>query len=75
MGIEKFRDGVQKRTVFPVIAQDSGIQGKVYLSFIVERDSTVTNVKIVKEVDKSIDDEAIKAIMGSSKWSPGLQRG
>jgi periplasmic protein TonB len=74
-GIEKFRDWVQKRTVYPVIAQDNGIQGKVYLSFIVERDGSVTNVKVVKGVDKSIDDEAIRAIQSSPKWSAGLQRG
>jgi protein TonB len=74
-GIEKFRDWVQKRTVYPQIAQDNGIQGKVFLTFIVERDGSVTNVKIVKGVDKIIDDEAVKAIESSPKWSPGLQRG
>ncbi len=74
-GLEEFRNWVQKRTVYPVAAQDNGIQGKVYLSFIVERDGTVSNVKVVKGVDKLLDDEAIKAIMESPKWSPGLQRG
>jgi protein TonB len=74
-GLEEFRNWVQKRTVYPAAAQDNGIQGKVYLSFIVERDGSVSNVKIVKGVDKLLDDEAIKAIMGSPKWTPGLQRG
>jgi periplasmic protein TonB len=74
-GLEEFRNWVQKRTVYPVAAQDNGIQGKVYLSFVVERDGTVSNVKVVKGVDKLLDDEAIKAIEGSPKWSPGLQRG
>jgi periplasmic protein TonB len=74
-GIEKFRDWVQKRTIYPVMAQDNGIQGKVYLTFVVERDGTVTNVKIVKGVDKLLDDESIKAIESSPKWTPGLQRG
>jgi protein TonB len=74
-GLEEFRNWVQKRTVYPVAAQDNGIQGKVYLTFIVERDGTVSNVKVVKGVDKILDDEAVKAIEGSPKWSPGLQRG
>jgi protein TonB len=74
-GIEKFRDWVQKRTVYPQIAQDNGIQGKVFLTFIIERDGSVSNVKVVKGVDKLIDEEAVKAIESSPKWSPGLQRG
>jgi protein TonB len=74
-GIEKFRDWVQKRTVYPQIAQDNGIQGKVLLTFIVERDGSVSNVRVIKSVDKLLDDEAVKAIESSPKWSPGLQRG
>ncbi|MBA4322468.1 MAG: hypothetical protein C0408_06570 [Odoribacter sp.] len=73
--IEKFRDWIQKRTNYPQIAQDNGIQGKVFLTFVVERDGSVSNVKVVKGVDKILDDEAVKAIEASPKWSPGLQRG
>jgi protein TonB len=74
-GIEKFRDWVQKRTNYPQVAQDNGIQGKVFLTFVVERDGAVSNVKVVKGVDKLLDDEAVKAIESSPNWSPGLQRG
>jgi protein TonB len=74
-GIEKFRDWVQKRANYPQIAQDNGIQGTVRLTFVVERDGSVTNVKVVKSVDKILDDEALKAIEASPKWGPGLQRG
>ena len=74
-GIEKFRDWVQKRTIYPQVAQDNGIQGKVFLTFIVERDGSVSNVRVIKSVDKLLDDEAAKAIESSPKWSPGLQRG
>jgi protein TonB len=73
--IEKFREWVQKRTIYPQMAQDNGIRGKVYLTFVVERDGSVSNVKVVKGVDKLLDDEAIKAIEASPKWNPGLQRG
>jgi periplasmic protein TonB len=74
-GIEKFRDWVQKRTVYPQIAQDNGIQGKVAVSFVIERDGSVSNVKIVRKVNPLLDAEAIKAIESSPQWSPGLQRG
>ena len=73
--IEKFREWVQKKAVYPQLAQDNGIQGKVTLTFVVERDGSVTNVKVVKGVDKLLDDESVKAIESSPKWSPGLQRG
>jgi protein TonB len=73
--VEKFRAWVSTRTIYPQEAQDKGIQGKVYLTFIVERDGSVSNVKVVRGVDPILDNEAIKAIEASPKWSPGLQRG
>ncbi len=73
--INKFRDWVQKRTNYPQIAIDNKIQGRVFLTFIVELDGSVSNVTVVKGVDPIIDNEAVKAIQASPKWSPGLQRG
>lgn len=73
--IEEFRKWVQKRVTYPQQAQDNGIQGRVYLTFIIERDGSVSNVNIVRGVDPLIDKESQKAIESSPKWSPGLQRG
>jgi len=73
--INKFREWVQKRTNYPQAAIEAGIQGKVYLTFIIEPDGAVSNVTVVKGVAPIIDNEAIKAIQSSPKWSPGLQRG
>jgi protein TonB len=73
--INKFRDWVQKRTNYPQAAIVNRIQGRVYLTFIVEPDGSVSNVTVVKGVDPIIDNEAVKAIEASPKWSPGLQRG
>jgi len=73
--INKFREWVIKRVNYPQIAIDQKIQGKVFLTFIIETDGAVSNVTIVKGVDPIVDDEAIKAIAASPKWSPGLQRG
>lgn len=73
--IEEFRKWVQKRVTYPQAAQDNGISGRVYLTFVIERDGTVSTVNVVRGVDPLIDNEARKAIESSPKWSPGLQRG
>jgi len=73
--INKFREWVMKRTNYPQAAVENKIQGKVYISFVVETDGTVSNVTIVKGVHPLIDAEAIRTIQSSPKWTPGLQRG
>ena len=60
---------------YPQIAIDNKISGKVFLTFIVEKDGSVSNVTVVKGVDPIIDIEAVKTIQSSPKWNPGLQRG
>lgn len=73
--INKFRDWIQKRTNYPRIAIDNKIEGRVFLTFIIETDGAVSSVTVIKGVDPLIDNEAVKAIQASPKWSPGLQRG
>jgi len=73
--LTKFHDWVQKRTNYPQEAIDNKIKGTVILTFIVEKDGSVSNVTIVKGVHPLLDNEAVKAISESPKWSPGLQRG
>jgi protein TonB len=73
--LSKFREWVGKRTNYPQAAIDNKIRGTVFLTFIVEKDGTVSNVTILKGVHPLLDDEAVKAISESPKWSPGLQRG
>jgi periplasmic protein TonB len=74
-GIDKFRDWVQKRTNYPLLAIEKNIKGKVVLTFVVETDGSVSNVTVVQGVDPLIDIEAVKAIESSPKWTPGHQRG
>jgi len=73
--LNKFRDWIQKRTNYPQTAIDAKIKGTVFLTFIVEKDGSVTNVTVIKGVHPLIDNEAVKAISQSPKWAPGLQRG
>ena len=74
-GLEKFREWIKHRTNYPQAAIDKKIRGTVNLTFIVEKDGSVSNVTVVKGVDPLLDDEAVKAISESPKWTPGLQRG
>lgn len=73
--INTFREWVGKRTTYPKMASDNGIQGVVYIFFVVEPDGSVTNVKLEKGVDPLLDNEALRVVMSSPKWTPGRQRG
>jgi protein TonB len=73
--LNKFRDWVGQRTKYPEEAITNKIRGTVFLTFIVEKDGTVSNVTVTKGVNPLLDEEAVKAISESPKWSPGLQRG
>jgi len=60
---------------YPVIAQENGIQGKVYVNFVVDKDGSITNAKIARGVDPSLDKEALRVVNSLPKWEPGMQRG
>jgi protein TonB len=60
---------------YPSIAQENGIQGKVFVNFVVDRDGRISNAKIARGVDPSIDKEALRVVMTLPKWKPGMQRG
>jgi len=69
-----FSKWVNKRLVYPEIAKENGVQGRVTLQFTVEKDGTVTKVKVLRGVDPSLDKEAVRVVSMSPKWSPGKQR-
>lgn len=60
---------------YPVIAQESGIQGRVICQFVVNRDGSIVDIEVVRSVDKSLDAEAVRVISKMPKWTPGKQRG
>ncbi len=60
---------------YPVIAEENGIQGRVICTFIVERDGSITDVKVAKSVDPSLDKEAMRVIKSMPNWIPGKQNG
>ena len=60
---------------YPTIAEENGVQGRVIVTFVVERDGSITDVKVVKSVDPSLDKEASRVVQGLPKWIPGKQNG
>ena len=66
---------LNKNIKYPVIAEDNGIQGRVVTTFVVERDGSITDVKVIKSVDPSLDKEAVRVIKSMPKWNPGRQNG
>lgn len=60
---------------YPVIAQENGVQGKVYVTFVVGKDGSVSDAKIARGVDPSLDKEALRVVNTLPKWKPGKQRG
>ncbi len=70
----EFSKWVNSNLQYPEIAKENGVQGRVTLQFTVETDGRVTNVKVLRGVDPSLDKEAVKVVSSSPKWTPGKQR-
>lgn len=70
----KFRSWVQGKLKYPQIAQENGISGKVTLTFVIERDGSLTNIQVMQSPDRSLADEAVRVLQSSPKWTPGKQR-
>ena len=70
----QFSKWVNQRLVYPEIAKENGVQGRVTLRFTVEKDGSVTKVKVLRGVDPSLDKEAVRVVSMSPKWKPGKQR-
>ena len=66
---------IGKSVKYPVIAQENGIQGRVIVSFVVEKDGSVADATVVRGVDPSLDKEALRVVNAMPKWTPGKQRG
>lgn len=60
---------------YPVVAQENGVQGRVVVSFVVEKDGSITDVRVVKSIDPSLDREASRVVKGMPRWTPGKQNG
>ena len=69
-----FSAWVNKNLQYPEIAKENGVQGRVTLQFTVNTDGSVSDVKVLRGVDSSLDKEAVRIVSQSPKWTPGKQR-
>ena len=74
-GMKAFYDYVAKNLRYPPRAARMGIEGRVFVEFIVERDGSLTDIKVAKGIGGGCDEEAIRVISEAPRWSPGKQRG
>ena len=73
--VQAFATWVKERVVYPEKAKKDGIQGKVYIGFVIEPDGSLTTATVLRGVEPSIDAEAVRVVNLSPKWKPGVQRG
>ena len=71
----KFSKWVAKNLVYPKIAKEKGFQGRVTLQFTIQADGSVTNVKVLRGLDPSLDKEAVRCVSSSPRWKPGMNQG
>jgi periplasmic protein TonB len=74
-GQDGFRQYIAENLRYPQIAAENGIQGRVFVQFVVNADGKVSDATVVRGVDPSLDREAIRVVMSSPPWTPGRQRG
>jgi periplasmic protein TonB len=66
---------IQKNTKYPAIARENNIEGRVFVSFIVEKDGSISNVEVKRGIGGGCDEEAKRVIKSQPKWTPGKQNG
>lgn len=72
-GMAAWAKFIQRNLRYPYMAQDANVQGKVYLSFVVEKDGSITDVSVLKGIGAGCDEEAMRVIKKSPKWKAGQQ--
>ena len=74
-GIQELMSFLSKNIKYPKAAQKNGIQGRVIVQFVVEKDGTPTEFKVMRSVDPDLDAEALRVMKEMPKWKPGMQKG
>ncbi|HWD88858.1 MAG TPA: TonB family protein [Mucilaginibacter sp.] len=74
-GIQKFYEYLAKNIRYPAVAKENNVQGKVFLTFVVEKDGSITDVKVLRGIGNGCDEEAVRVLRNAPKWKPGIQNG
>lgn len=74
-GMEAWGKFLNKNLRYPYLAQENGVQGRVTVSFVIERNGEITNLKVLRGIGAGCDEEAVRVIKKSPFWKPGIQNG
>ena len=74
-GMDQMAKYLSENINYPEEAKDKGISGRVFISFVVEKDGSVNDVKVMRSVGGGCDEEALRVVKAMPKWKPGLQKG
>ena len=74
-GMDKLMQWLSKNLKYPASAQENGTQGRVVVQFVVNKDGSIVEPKVIKSVDPALDKEAIRVVSAMPHWQPGKQRG
>jgi protein TonB len=74
-GYEAFYKYIGKNIKYPDQARRMGVEGKVFVQFVVDKDGSITDVQVLKGIGSGCDEEAIRVVKSAPKWTPGKQRG
>mgnify|MGYP000625083876 CR=1 FL=1 len=74
-GETKLYEFISKKMKYPSQAKESGVQGKVYVQFVVNTKGEITNAKVIRGIGSGCDQEALRIVKMMPKWKPGIQRG
>ena len=74
-GMPAFYEFVGKKLKYPAQARRMGVEGKVFVEFVIERDGSITDVKAIKGIGAGCDEEAVRVLQSAPKWKAGKQRG
>jgi len=74
-GLDAFGRYLLKNIRYPAIARENNTQGRVIVSFVCERDGSLTDVKVARGIGDGCDEEAVRVIKASPRWKPGIQNG
>ncbi|MFC3561525.1 energy transducer TonB [Pedobacter jamesrossensis] len=74
-GMKKFYEYLGKAIKYPPMAQENNVQGKVFLSFVVERNGELTDISVIRGPGSGTNEEAVRVLKASPRWVPGIQNG
>ncbi|GAB3915457.1 M56 family metallopeptidase [Mucilaginibacter boryungensis] len=74
-GLPAFGNYLSKNIRYPAVARENHVQGKVFLTFVVEKDGSITDIKVLRGIGSGADEEAVRVIKNSPKWKPAMQNG